>query len=735
LRKIIAAVLSGIVFFPAFVRAQALSDRVPGDAMIYAGFTGIDAPGAGYDQSHLKAVVNESQLVPFLEQAIPHAFMLAGMTSPQMNLVLSNLANIGGPLLHHPSALYFGGIDISNPNQPIPRVAFLCDAGPDASALTDNFNSLIDRMRASNPACPAQCRNINNLVVISTFPYPDTIASPLSQNQDFQSRLSAMNKNPVVTFYADGVAINNMLNQIVQQMAPPESQARWPQIQQSIGFDCIKSIVSTCGFDQRDWSTQVLVESTPQRHGILFSSTSQPLSDDFFKMIPQSATSAAGGYCDLNSLFTAIHSAITQFAPDGGQAFDQGLSQVNSTLQMDVQADLLAAFGTHWAYYNDPSAVGMGVMGYTVINQPADPGKLEKSLGQLETALNNLSRQNIPPMVTLQFRQFQSHGVTVHYVSTPYITPAWAIKDGWWYAGLYPQVVEAALDRQAGSPSILDNAAFQSVRTRLGGPQQINSFAFDDLPNTVPQGYQAWLVLSRLYFGCFDLIGQPSPPLALPPLRDLLAEIEPAGAIAWSDDAGFHAKSISPFPGATSLDAGGAMQQGLAFGSAIDLSVLLPSLNRARETANRVKSASNLREIGQGILLYSNDHQGNYPPDLAILVSTENLEPQVFVAPNSGTQMPPGLTGNDLANWIDNNSDYTYAGAGLKMGAADPGTVVAYEKDQVNNNQGMNILFADGHVEWFPADQGHQIIQQGREVPPQPSPQQSPSPPAPGSGL
>jgi prepilin-type N-terminal cleavage/methylation domain-containing protein/prepilin-type processing-associated H-X9-DG protein len=46
---------------------------------------------------------------------------------------------------------------------------------------------------------------------------------------------------------------------------------------------------------------------------------------------------------------------------------------------------------------------------------------------------------------------------------------------------------------------------------------------------------------------------------------------------------------------------------------ALLISILLPSLNRARETANRVKCASNLKQIGLAILLYSNENRGNYP--------------------------------------------------------------------------------------------------------------------------
>jgi len=46
---------------------------------------------------------------------------------------------------------------------------------------------------------------------------------------------------------------------------------------------------------------------------------------------------------------------------------------------------------------------------------------------------------------------------------------------------------------------------------------------------------------------------------------------------------------------------------------ALLISILLPSLNRARETANRVKCASNLKQIGLAILLYANDNKGTYP--------------------------------------------------------------------------------------------------------------------------
>lgn len=46
---------------------------------------------------------------------------------------------------------------------------------------------------------------------------------------------------------------------------------------------------------------------------------------------------------------------------------------------------------------------------------------------------------------------------------------------------------------------------------------------------------------------------------------------------------------------------------------ALLISILLPSLNRARETANRVKCAANLKSIGQAFLLYANENRNQFP--------------------------------------------------------------------------------------------------------------------------
>jgi len=58
---------------------------------------------------------------------------------------------------------------------------------------------------------------------------------------------------------------------------------------------------------------------------------------------------------------------------------------------------------------------------------------------------------------------------------------------------------------------------------------------------------------------------------------------------------------------------------------ALLISILLPSLNRARETANRIKCASNLRQIGMAMVSYSNDSKGPFPRTIYMMGSLVQL--------------------------------------------------------------------------------------------------------------
>jgi prepilin-type N-terminal cleavage/methylation domain-containing protein/prepilin-type processing-associated H-X9-DG protein len=95
---------------------------------------------------------------------------------------------------------------------------------------------------------------------------------------------------------------------------------------------------------------------------------------------------------------------------------------------------------------------------------------------------------------------------------------------------------------------------------------------------------------------------------------------------------------------------------------ALLISILLPSLNRARETANRVKCASNLRQIGQAMQLYQNENNGAYPRTMYSAASAQTATPLPGVTSYGDAATDPfsSVSGTSNPNpW----STYTTVGA------------------------------------------------------------------------
>jgi predicted Zn finger-like uncharacterized protein/prepilin-type processing-associated H-X9-DG protein len=131
------------------------------------------------------------------------------------------------------------------------------------------------------------------------------------------------------------------------------------------------------------------------------------------------------------------------------------------------------------------------------------------------------------------------------------------------------------------------------------------------------------------------------------------------------------------------------------------MSILLPSLNRARETANRVKCASNMRIIGQALLLYANQNHGAYPPKLEDLITAQLIDGQPFVCPSTNDTVAPGI-GNAQATNLSAGGHLSYVYIGQKLSPSSPADqVLVCELPSNHNNDGGNFLFADGHVEFF----------------------------------
>lgn len=138
--------------------------------------------------------------------------------------------------------------------------------------------------------------------------------------------------------------------------------------------------------------------------------------------------------------------------------------------------------------------------------------------------------------------------------------------------------------------------------------------------------------------------------------------------------------------------------------------VLLPAVNPPHSQAPRVKCSSNMRQIGLAMIMYANQHNGKFPDSLHEILETQDITPGVFVCPSSNEVRAMGATARAELDDFDRpgRCSYIYLGKGL-TDQCDFGTAVLYEPPSIHHG-GMNVLFADGHVEFFGGPNAQSIL-------------------------
>lgn len=180
---------------------------------------------------------------------------------------------------------------------------------------------------------------------------------------------------------------------------------------------------------------------------------------------------------------------------------------------------------------------------------------------------------------------------------------------------------------------------------------------------------------------------------------------------------------------------------------ALLISILLPSLARAREKANQVKCAANLKQIGTAILLYAGDNQrlggvfprlvysgtaanwtdssgsdiaanssdpfvagtgvmglNNVPAAMFLLMRTQQITAEVFTCPSSSAQKDTFMRGTtqrtvtDCGNFGDIKSNLSY-------GYANPYPSTAAVSAGFRMNSSMSPEFALA-ADWGPSTSG-----------------------------
>jgi len=124
---------------------------------------------------------------------------------------------------------------------------------------------------------------------------------------------------------------------------------------------------------------------------------------------------------------------------------------------------------------------------------------------------------------------------------------------------------------------------------------------------------------------------------------------------------------------------------------ALMISIMLPSLSRARELAKRTTCAANVQGLGLVLLNYAAENDGAFPADPASVLANAGVSPKSLECPStdmlSNYRYVPGWSTNDR-----------------------PDRPIIYEPIENHGGEGGSVLFIDGHVEFVPQSRWSQVV-------------------------
>lgn len=139
-------------------------------------------------------------------------------------------------------------------------------------------------------------------------------------------------------------------------------------------------------------------------------------------------------------------------------------------------------------------------------------------------------------------------------------------------------------------------------------------------------------------------------------------------------------------------------------------------IQKSREASSRRPCPHHLRQIGQALLLYANDNQGAMPQTIEELVGNSEkrfLPAKCLVCPEDSRSAASASNDADLQKQLatGKHTSYAYLGAGKILRNLSGWDVVCYEPLSMHE-EGGNVLFGDGHVEFILA-RAYAAVQSG----------------------
>ncbi len=483
--------------------------------------------------------------------------------------------------------------------------------------------------------------------------------------------------NDTLAVYINFEKAFGMVKSFAHTEGEDEQFAMIETVMKQLGLDKFKSVTSRVGFSGSGIIADELI-SIPQPLTGIFAAM-KPVSLDTFNMVDSNAVTVSAVNVDLAGIYDTVFNTMKTAAGEDFAEVEQGIAQMEQQMQFKIRDGLLASLNGKMLFYQMPVNITSLQGGFVAVIGLKDVKLWNDSIAAISKIASGMSN-NMVQVSSQEMNGRTLNTMAIVPLALAQLMPTWTIVGDNVVIGSSPNVCIAAADQAAPAArakSIRNNEKFQKAAANL--PSNILSLTYVD---SKAQLTQMMTVLQQVWPTATVFITQRtkiSLPMILPNLTSIINDITPSVQYSFADEQGIH----SVYKGA-----GIEPSLGAVAGAAFGVGIMMPALARTRQVAFRMVSATNLSGLGKAMLIYANDYDDEFPPNLEELAEKMDLSPKMF----ENKRKPANFNGP------------TYIYITGQTTSHDPGNILAYENPEYCSD-GINVLYLDSHVDFVTKEQ------------------------------
>ena len=537
-----------------FLPLPALAEPAPEPVVVFH-WAGADAAaGAGYEGSRTRALVAEMDPAAIVDAAGRVAAALAARADdPDVAEGLATIERLRAATFNHPVTAWFDadGVDFASLSGAVRwTIAGVAEAEALAAELTRLLHELGHPERWS-------VENGGGAVTLAYGDADGALEGPAANEA-------------ILSLAVDVARLYAVLEPAAREAVAEANRGEVPP-----AFDAVLGVLHPAGIERiavrqffRDglWATEATMDAPAPRRGLAKLLIDTPAVEDAdLAAVPAAAPIVAAFGLDIRAAYELAREAVAAGDPSILDAIDDQIQGLEDNLGVDVEAGILNAFGAVHTVFQDPDAAGGSSLGLVFTSRLRDADAFEEAAATLVGVANSLVEAQTRDL-WISGRAFTSErdGVTLTTVPLPGVAPTWAVVDGTFVLGVYPQTLTAVLDRRAaGGETILATAAFADAldagreAAAEAGSAGVTSVSFVDLPTLAAQAWGSLLVLEHVGTGFASMTSREPVPAVLPPFARVRPLLSASTGAGWPTEEGSTSTAVAPFPGSSILGGGG----------------------------------------------------------------------------------------------------------------------------------------------------------------------------------